>query len=346
MSLTVLNVAFPLAHVSANSVGGAEQVLATLDRALVERGHQSVVVACEGSEPAGELLPVLPRIDGVIDDKLRSFLRKATQAAIEDAVANRRIDVVHYHGLDFAEYLPCVETPSLATLHLPPDWYSPEVFGVQDLPVWLHCVSMSQQNRCPPSPKLLPPIENGVDLRAFRPGMDKGGFALALGRVCPEKGFDHAVAAARASDSPLLIGGQVFPYPSHQQYFRQTLEPLLDDRRRFIGPVGQVEKIRLLRAARCLLIPSLAAETSSLVAMEAMACGTPVIAYRSGALCDIVTDGETGFLVNDPEEMACAIRRSGEIDGRRCRSAAEERFGSDRMIDRYLHRYAEVAARH
>lgn len=98
-------------------------------------------------------------------------------------------------------------------------------------------------------------------------------FALCLGRICPEKGFEHALDAARLADIPLLIGGEVFPYPAHRRYFECLIQPRLGPRARFLGPVGWARKRRLLNAARCLLAPSLAAETSSLVAMEAIACG-------------------------------------------------------------------------
>jgi glycosyltransferase involved in cell wall biosynthesis len=119
--------------------------------------------------------------------------------------------------------------------------------------------------------------------------------------------------------------------------------PLLARERRFLGPVGFERKRRLLAAASCVLLPSLAPETSSLVAMEALAAGTPVIAYPSGALAEIVEDGRTGFLVRDVDEMAAATRRVGEIDPGTCRAAARERFGVTRMTQAYLDRYRRLA---
>ena len=112
---------------------------------------------------------------------------------------------------------------------------------------------------------------------------------------------------------------------------------------RLVGPVGFARKRRLLTAARCLLVPSLAAETSSLVVREAAACGTPVIAFPNGALAEAVIDGETGFLVADVDAMAGAIPRAGAIDPRRCRAVARERFGEAGMAARYLDLYARLA---
>jgi CelD/BcsL family acetyltransferase involved in cellulose biosynthesis len=168
-------------------------------------------------------------------------------------------------------------------------------------------------------------------------------FALALGRICPEKGFHLAVEAARRADMPLFIGGQVFPYPAHEQYFRDILHPRLDAWRRFLGPLGFTRKRRLLAMARCLLIPSQVPETSSLVAMEALACGTPVVAFRIGALPEVVEHGRTGFLVDSVEEMGDALQAVHTLRPEDCRRAAEERFSVEDMGRRYLSLYARLA---
>ena len=108
---------------------------------------------------------------------------------------------------------------------------------------------------------------------------------MALGRICPEKGYHIALDAAARAGVPMVLAGEVFRYPAHEQYFRDEIAPRLDASRRFIGPVGLHRKRRLLSEARCLLAPSLAPETSSLVAMEALACGTPVIAFPAAQGC-------------------------------------------------------------
>jgi glycosyltransferase involved in cell wall biosynthesis len=192
---------------------------------------------------------------------------------------------------------------------------------------------------------LLDPIENGVDCDAFRFRSRRIGYALVLARICPEKGVHHALDAARRANIDLLIGGAVHRYPEHEAYWRDEIAPRLDRRRRFLGPLDFARKRRLLSAARCVLIPSLAAETSSLVAMEAMASGAPVIAFASGALPDLVELGRTGLLVRSMEEMAEAITRVDEINPAVCRSVARERFSADRMASRYLDLYERLASR-
>ncbi|HYZ61711.1 MAG TPA: glycosyltransferase, partial [Acetobacteraceae bacterium] len=153
-----------------------------------------------------------------------------------------------------------------------------------------------------------------------------------------------AIAAAKRAGVRLRIGGALYPYPEHQRYFDEQIAPALDAERRWLGPVAGAAKRKLIAEARCVLVPSTAPETSSLVAMEALASGTPVIAYRAGALPDIVEHGVTGFIVVDVEEMADAIGRVDAIAPTACRVAAETRFSAARMTTEYLALYARLAA--
>lgn len=342
MSLTVLSVAYPLAPVSADSVGGAEQVLSALDHALADAGHRSIVIACEGSRAAGTLVAT-PRIAGPIDDAARARAAARHRTAIAEALHRWPVDLVHLHGIDFHAYLPSPGVPVLATLHLPPDWYAPEALAPSRPETWLHCVSRAQHAACLPSARLLPPIENGVDVEALAARHAKRNFALVLGRICPEKGIHLAIEAAKRSDMPLFIAGEAFAYDAHIRYFEGEVRPRLDRLRRFIGPVGFSRKRRLLTAARCLLVPSLVPETSSLVAREALACGTPVVACPRGALAETVDHGRTGFLVDGVDAMAQAIKACAMMSSSLCREVARTRFSSRRMVADYLALYARLA---
>lgn len=343
MTLTILNVAYPFAAVGPDAVGGAEQVLSHLDCALIAAGHQSIVVAAEGSRTFGRLVSV-PGHAGSIDDAARARAGQNHREAIAATLAGEAVDVVHLHGVDFDRYLPPPPVPVLATLHLPPSWYAPSIFAAAPPHVWLHCVSASQERSCPPPARLLPPIANGVPVEALAACHAKRDFVLFIGRICPEKGVHLAIEAARLAGRSLLIAGQTFPYAAHQDYFAAHVLPRLDAQRRFIGPLGFRRKRRVLTAARCLLLPSLAPETSSLVAMEALACGTPVVAFATGALPEIIEDGRTGFLVRDTADMARAIRAADELDPAACRAAARERFDARCMVERYLAVYRQLAA--
>jgi glycosyltransferase involved in cell wall biosynthesis len=336
--LTILSVAYPLAPVRPDTAGGAEQVLLALDRALVARGHRSLVIAMEGSHVAGTLIAT-PFATMPFDEDARAHAQAAHAAAVERACRQSAIDLVHMHGLDFDAYLPCGRIPVLVSLHLPLERYRPEVLRPTRPLTWLHCVSRAQERTAPADASFLPAIENGVDVDAFVPARRKAGFALLLGRICPEKGVHLAIDAAARARVPLAIAGEVFPYTEHIDYFAREIAPRLGRTCRFLGRVGPHVKRRLLAAARCVLVPSLVAETSSLVAREALAAGTPVIGFAQGALAEIVSHCRTGFLANGVDDMAVCIAEAGRIDPGDCRAEARRRFPLDATIAAYLDRY-------
>ena len=327
----VLNVAFTTMPVGAATGGGAEQILSILERGLVERGLQSTVVACEGSRVAGNLVE-----SASPDDHRR---------AIGYALARRPVDLIHFHGLDFHQYLPDCNTPMLATLHLPIGFYPPWIFnGHLPRNLTLNCVSLSQAGSTTESHSL-PVIPNGIRTQDYAPAQSDGSL-LWLGRVCPEKGTHIALEVAHRLNLRLKIAGPVHPYPEHIEYFCRRVKPLLDRKRTYEGPVEREEKRSLLSHAHCLLIPSLVAETSSLVAMEALSSGTPVVAFRTGALPEVVEDGDTGFIVDDSDQMAEAVSRVSHLSRARCRRRATARFDAVRMIDDYLSLYGRITTRH
>lgn len=339
MMLTILSVAYALAPVHPATAGGAEQVLGQIDSALVEAGHRSIVVACKGSSVSGTLVESAD-LSGALDGGTRRLANEQHRRAVARARDKWPIDLVHMHGLDFETFLPGPGSPALITLHLPPGWYRKEIFRLDRKRTYLHCVSRSQERACPPGANLLPVIENGVPVHRFPFSREKGKYVLCLGRICPEKGFHLALDAAAMAGVPLFLAGEVFGYGEHERYFQEEMVPRLNrGNNMFLGPLDFEKKSRLLASAKCLLAPSLAAETSSLAAMEALACGTPVVAFPSGAIPEIVEDGKTGFLVRDVREMAEAIAKTSRIDPAECRRAAEDRFSSGRMIKDYFHLY-------
>ena len=338
---TILSVAYPFAAVGTGSVGGAEQVLGTLEAALVSRQFRSIVAAHAGSQVAGKLLGVrVP--DGVLTPAVRAEVERDLQQALDRAFATGPVDLVHMHGFDFHRYILPREVPVLVTLHLPPAWYPAAIW---DLPAnyQLQCVSESQRAACPERVRArLLVVENGVPLPSCRKVRRQGRYAVMLSRICPEKNLHVGLDAARSAGVPVVLAGTVHPYPEHLRYFEEEIRPRLGRGARFVGPVAGAAKERLLHGARCLLVPTVAEETSSLVAMEALAAGTPVVALPSGAIPEIVEDGRTGILVRDVTEMAAAIRRVGTIDPELCRRAGRDRFSAQAMVERYLEVYARL----
>lgn len=163
-----------------------------------------------------------------------------------------------------------------------------------------------------------------------------------MGRICAEKGVHLAIDAAEQASVKLLIAGTVFDYPEHREYFETMIRPRLGRNAVLIRAVGGRRKAHLLAGAKCLLIPSQARETSSLIAMESMASGTPVIAWRSGALPEIICEGSTGFIASSVEEMASAIGHVSGLSSAACRGEAERKFSSARMISSYLDLYSDL----
>ena len=334
--MRILTVAYPFAAVAPDSVGGAEQVAFQVAEALRRRGHESLLLAREDSQFPGTLLAI-QRAAGPLNER---SVREPIYRRLRQLISETDADLIHFHGIDFFEYLPSNSRPTLVTLHLPIDWYPRQALAARTN-LHFNCVSHSQFESRPTAfnASIIP---NGVPIPSFRSWPKKQRFALSLGRICPEKGFHIALDAAAKAQTPLILAGQVFPYEDHQRYFRTEIVPRLSMERRFIGPIGGARKRRLLAAAKCLVVPSLVNETSSLVAMEAMACGTPVIAFRRGALAGIVQDCRTGFLVDNEIETTAAIRAAALIEPEVCREFAKRHFSLETMICGYLHLYQDL----
>ena len=348
MALTVLSVAFPFAPVGPCGVGSAERILAELDSALVAEGQRSLVVACAGSLVAGELFAAPMPERALISESDRRWHRWRFQAAIDRALSRHPVDLIHMHGVDFDQHVLPPEIPVLVTLHAPISWYRPEAWTTFAERVQFQCVSEAQRRSAPKLLADVPVIENGVALPQVRLDRKREDFALALGRISSEKNVHEALEAGTRAGTSVLVGGHVFPYREDGEYFAEKVQPLLNCdgvSHRFLGPIDAERRQRLLARAKCLLQSSGAPETTSLTAMEALSVGTPVIAYRSGALTEIVEDGVTGYLVDSVEEMADAIQRVDQIRPEDCRAAAEQRFSRDRMVQDYFNLYAALVRR-
>ena len=338
MSRTILSVAYPFAQVGPTSVGGAEQILTSLESGLVDHGHQSVVVACQGSLARGRLFET-PLTQGIITPAARRAVTAAHQETLDRALQSCTIDLIHLHGIDFHSYRLPPGFPVLVTLHMPPSWYPDAIWSLPPN-YHLQCVSETQRRACPPEHRArLHVVENGVSIPALDTCKLPRSYALMLSRICPEKNLHAGLDAARLAGVPALLAGETFPYAEHLRYLEEEIKPRLGTNAHLLGPVGGSEKARLLAGARCLLLPTLAPETSSLVAMEALAAGTPVIAFPSGAIPEIVEPNRTGFLPTDVAGMAAGIARVEEIDPAVCRAIAATRYSRQRMIDNYLALY-------
>ena len=184
--------------------------------------------------------------------------------------------------------------------------------------------------------------DSGIDLAGFTFRPEAGEYLLFFGRIHPEKGTRECIAVARRTGLPLVIAGIV----QDPAYFESAVRPHLDGERiRYVGSVGPARRDALLGGARALLHPIAFEEPFGLSVVEAMACGTPVIAFRRGSMPEIVADGETGFLVEDLEGMVEAVFALPRIERAACRRRVEAHFTAGRMVDDYLRVYGEVLRR-
>jgi glycosyltransferase involved in cell wall biosynthesis len=318
-------------------------MLWSLERELARRGVATAVAACEGSSVGGELLSTgaAPSESDRFEGREREHSERIVRLCRE-----RRFTLVHDKSGHFWRHAARVLCPVLATLHLPRSFYPPELFDSVAANVYFNCVSETQASGFRDLPNFLGVVANGIALERFTfSAAAKQDYLLWMGRICPEKGTHLALDAARQLGMKLVIAGSVYPFSWHRQYFEREVRPRFEaaaSMAEFVESPPFARKVELLGQARALLIPTLAPETSSLVAMEAMACGTPVVAFANGALPEVVSDGKTGFLVNDFEEMVKAVRRVDSIAGRRCRAHVEARFNASCMADGYQRLYAMI----
>ncbi len=341
--LSILYIAYPLLPVTAEGAGGAEQMLLVLEREMAAAGHQTTVAAAAGSQVSGRLLVTGEPADG--PDQYEQREREHNACILEYLRTHPdEFDLIHDKSGSFFRHAAECPVPVLATLHLPRSFYPEKWFENRPSNSHFNCVSQSQASTFSDMPNAPCVVENGIAVESFPFTADKDNYLLWLGRICEEKAPHLAIAAAQKAGLPLVIAGQVYPFRYHQDYFDREIRPHLVEGSavRFIDSPKHQQKLELLGRARALLLTSTAEETSSLVAMEAMACGTPVIAFRRGGFPEVVADGETGFIVHTVEEMAAAVREVFQISPEACRARVKQHFSAARMAQNYQEVYRQV----
>ena len=280
-------------------------------------------------------------------DRVVGFVQQRSQEG-------RPFDLVHDESGSFWARAHELDAPVLATLHLPRHFYHDDLFKHIPENVIFNCVSHSQAKAFQDLAGILGVTPNGIALERFlTPEVDVEGLKnkrsglLWLGRICEEKAPHLALEIARNTGSAIHLAGQVYPFSYHQEYFDREVMPALRETpgSRWIDSPSFEKKRRLLQSAEALLITSQVDETSSLVAMEAAACGTPVIAFNRGALNEVVVRGKTGFVVSDIAEAVQAVKHVSDIHSDACRNHAWENFSSARMADGYAATYETLVCR-
>ncbi|MGI9110973.1 MAG: glycosyltransferase family 4 protein [Gaiellaceae bacterium] len=315
--------------------GPWEQFASLLAEGLVARGVDVTLFASADSLTAGRLAAVVPRgyeEDPEADAKVSECLHIAH--AFERAA---ELDLIH-NSFDFLPltYSDLVETPVLTTIH---GFSSPRILPVyQRYDASSAYVAISDADRHP-SLDYLATIHHGIDTDAFALHSSPCGYLLFFGRIHPHKGAVEAIEVAERTGIPLILAGIV----QDERYFEELVQPRLDGENvRYIGPVGPDERSELLGGAHALLHLISFEEPFGYSVVEAMACGTPVLAFPRGSMPELIEDGLTGFLVEDIAGAVAALEPAERLDRAAIREQAVARFGIKRMVDAYLAAYRAI----
>lgn len=320
--------------------GGTERVVSSLTEELVQRGHDVTLFASGDSITSARLVPCCPeslRLDSDCKDQLAHHILMLEQVFSE----KDNFDIIHFH-IDYLHFpmSRCYGVANVTTLHgrldLPD--LQPLYRSFRDMPV----VSISDAQRAPlPWINWQGTVYHGYARNRYQFYPEAEDYVAFLGRVSPEKGLDLAIEIAKTAGKKLKIAAKVDKVD--QEYFDTVIQPKLKHPLvEFLGEVGYPEKNDFLGKATALLFPIDWPEPFGLVMIEAMASGTPVIAFPRGSVPEIMEDGITGFIVDSVESAARAVQHLGEIDRARCRERFEARFTDKRMADDYLAIYERL----
>jgi len=324
--------------------GGTERIVSYLTEELVADGHDVTLFASADSLTKARLIPMSERALRLgsknLIDPLASHIRMIEIVAREA----QKFDIIHFH-IDYLHFpssrRQCI--PSVTTLHgrldIPELWPLYSEFRDIDL------VSISNSQRKPiPWANWAATIYHGLPKHLLDPTLEAGKYLAFLGRISPEKRVDRAIEIARQAGVPIKIAAKVDPVD--QAYFDCTVRGLLDDPLvEFVGEISESQKSEFLGNARALLFPIDWPEPFGVVMIEALACGTPVVAYPKGAVPEIIEDGVSGYLVETIQEGVEAVGNLSKLDRGECRRVFEQRFSARRMCRDYLNVYKRLCGR-
>jgi glycosyltransferase involved in cell wall biosynthesis len=318
--------------------GGIELVVSLLADGLADSGHEVTLFASGDSLTKGTLSAVFPTAPSELIGRAMPDLRHAI-ACYDRA---DEFDVINDHtGMLGAALGGLVDTPVLHTVHGPLDTHeAQEIYGrIAKIAPEVGLISLSENQRKPmPHLPWAANIPNAIDLSIYPCKPHPGEYLLFLGRMSPDKGAHRAIAVAMGLGIPLKMAGKRREV-KERQYFAEFVEPHIGHGVEYLGEVTHGEKVELLQDARATLFPIEWEEPFGLVMIESMACGTPVIATRHGAVPEVIEDGRSGIVVDNYRQMGDALEAADALDPIECRRYVEERFAPERMVEDYVDAY-------
>jgi len=358
--------------VNENAVGGTEMFLYQFDKELIRRGIDSRVITWSESQlyDDPEKTRIIPFMNPV--DNVERFLHEHAEEplhiqryAVElEEIKRGEYDLVHSHTSNTFRFGNIIDIPIITTIHMPPESFFNPTRDKKRYPNnTFVCVSYAQKELYDEAGLEIDyVIQNGVDETNFTPAETRDNYLLMLGRVTFEKGTDIAIEAARKTGLDLIIAGSVDGDKESQGFFNEQIRPFVnvnlsneEDKYNlyksltknkgeifYVGRVNLFQKIPLLSHAKAVLMPSRLKEGLSLVSLEALASGAPIIGYPSGGIKEVVIDDKTGYLVHSSEEMGDAVRNIGNIQNDACRQLVLDNFTLSKMVDKYVKLYQSI----
>lgn len=341
--LKIAMVAPLVERVPPKKYGGTERVVYELTEELVRRGHEVTLFASGDSLTSAKHVYIYPR--ALREDKLQNLYGVNHYTALNIGLVYKyqdRFDVIHDHA-HLMMSLPAANisrTPVVMTLHGPIEPGTERVYEELNNP---HFVSISNSQTAHHPRIKTTTVYNGLTMEQYPFGENPGDYLLFVGRICLEKGVHHAIAVALALKMPLIIAAKLnHDVPQDVEYFERYVKPHLNGLVKWVGEVEEPERNALMSGALCMLHPVTWPEPFGLTLIEAMACGSPVVAFGMGSIPEIVIDGKTGYVVQDEEGMEEAINMIHRINRRACREHALANFNARRMTDGYEQVYYQA----
>ncbi|MEE4208751.1 MAG: glycosyltransferase family 4 protein [Parvularcula sp.] len=321
--------------------GGTERVVHDLTEALVERGHEVTLFAAEGSKTSGKLHSVGPPVSACQNQPPGYAAAREAELLEQVRLQADRFDVIHCHTeFMHAPVLGPWRSRTLTTVHWRTDEADRQSFfrAFPDLPV--ASISEAQRRDLPPSARHMGTVHHGIPKDRYKIGRGEGGYVAFLGRLTDQKGPDRAIRAAREAGLPIKLAGDIDI--GNPTYFEKEVKPLLGADAEYIGPLNDREKEAFLGDAAVFAMPIDWPEPFGLVVIEAMACGTPVVASPSGSIRELIS-AESG-LIAEPSEFSQALIKASQINRRAVRKFFEDRFTDERMAEGYEAIYEALIA--
>lgn len=338
--MKIAQIAPVIERVPPQKYGGTERVVSALTEELVKRGHDVTLFASGDSITSAKLVSIFPKalrevkLKDIYGPNVWTMLNIGSAYKLQD-----EFDIIHDHLGHVS--LPCanlIQTPVVMTLHGVFTAENRKIFETLNEPYF---VSISDSQAKPvPNLHRIATVYNGLPLDNYPFSNENDGYLLFVGRISAEKGVHNAIEVAQILNLPLIIAAKLESVDL--PYFNEYIGPRLSDNIRWVGEVDEQERNHLMSRALCFLHPITWREPFGLTMIEAMACGCPIIGFNKGSVPEVVADGQTGFVVNDIEEMIDAVLRVNQINRKECRKYSLENFSARNMADGYESVYQQI----